>query len=89
MGTGDGVWLAVKLARGGKRQRIHGSLHGPGYSGGDPITRIYRLPEDENFVEDLALFPDKLAQVGEELLADLVLATIPVQIGRASCRERV
>ncbi|MCB0277295.1 MAG: family 16 glycosylhydrolase, partial [Calditrichaeota bacterium] len=24
--------------------RVHGSLHGPGYSGGQPVTKRYDLP---------------------------------------------
>ncbi|MCU0644802.1 MAG: glycoside hydrolase family 16 protein [bacterium] len=30
--------------RGQKTSRIHGSLHGPGYSGGQPVTDSYDLP---------------------------------------------
>ena len=35
---------------------VHGSLHGPGYSGGDAITRRYDLPAGENFVEGFHTF---------------------------------
>ncbi len=30
--------------RGQEPSKIHGSLHGPGYSGGNPVTRSYDLP---------------------------------------------
>jgi beta-glucanase (GH16 family) len=42
--------------RGQEPDVVHGSLHGPGYSGGNPITRTYRLPEGQNFVEDFHVF---------------------------------
>jgi beta-glucanase (GH16 family) len=31
---------------------IHGSLHGPGYSGGSPLTGIYTLPPGQKFADD-------------------------------------
>jgi beta-glucanase (GH16 family) len=34
----------------------HGSLHGPGYSGGNPLTRSYRLPDGATFPADFHLF---------------------------------
>ncbi len=34
----------------------HGSLHGPGYSGGKPMTAIYTLPEGKKFADDFHTF---------------------------------
>ncbi len=34
----------------------HGSLHGPGYSGGKPKTSIYTLPDGRKFTDDFHLF---------------------------------
>jgi beta-glucanase (GH16 family) len=34
----------------------HGSLHGPGYSGGSPLTGIYTLPNDQSFSDDFHVF---------------------------------
>lgn len=42
--------------RGQQPTVVHGSLHGPGYSGGNAITRLYRLPDGENFVEGFHVF---------------------------------
>ena len=35
---------------------IHGSLHGPGYSGGSPLTGIYALPAGQKFADDFHIF---------------------------------
>jgi beta-glucanase (GH16 family) len=34
----------------------HGSLHGPGYSGGKPMTAIYTLPGGKKFADDFHTF---------------------------------
>ena len=34
----------------------HGSLHGPGYSGGSPITGTYTLPAGQKFADDFHTF---------------------------------
>jgi len=34
----------------------HGSLHGPGYSGGKPKTAIYALPDGKEFADDFHTF---------------------------------
>jgi beta-glucanase (GH16 family) len=34
----------------------HGSLHGPGYSGGSPLTGIYTLPAGQKFADDFHTF---------------------------------
>lgn len=34
----------------------HGSLHGPGYSGGSPLTGIYTLPGGQKFTDDFHTF---------------------------------
>jgi beta-glucanase (GH16 family) len=34
----------------------HGSLHGPGYSGGNPLTGIYTLSNDQRFTDDFHTF---------------------------------
>lgn len=35
---------------------VHGSLHGPGYSGGDPLTGTFTLPRKAQFSDDFHLF---------------------------------
>lgn len=34
----------------------HGSLHGPGYSGGQPLTGIFALPSGQRFADDFHTF---------------------------------
>ena len=34
----------------------HGSLHGPGYSGGSPLSGIYTLPDGQKFADDFHTF---------------------------------
>jgi beta-glucanase (GH16 family) len=34
----------------------HGSLHGPGYSGGSPLSGIYTLPDGQKFADDFHSF---------------------------------
>lgn len=41
--------------RGQQPSIVHGSLHGPGYSGGSALTRAYELP-DGSFDEDFHVF---------------------------------
>jgi beta-glucanase (GH16 family) len=36
--------------------RIHGSLHGPGYSGGSPLSGAYTLPNQSRFSDDFHVF---------------------------------
>lgn len=36
--------------------KVHGSLHGPGYSGGHPLSGIYTLPGGARFSDDFHLF---------------------------------
>ena len=35
---------------------VHGSMHGPGYSGGNSITAAYTLPGGKRFADDFHLF---------------------------------
>jgi len=35
---------------------VHGSLHGPGYSGGSPITDVYFLPDGQSFDTEFHVF---------------------------------
>ena len=35
---------------------VHGSMHGPGYSGGNPLTASYSLPAGKNFSDDFHTF---------------------------------
>ncbi|MGH8792163.1 MAG: glycoside hydrolase family 16 protein [Stackebrandtia sp.] len=35
---------------------VHGSLHGPGYSGGNPLTDSYTLPDGGVFADDFHVF---------------------------------
>ena len=36
--------------------RVHGTLHGPGYSGGNPITGSYAHPQNWSFADDFHTF---------------------------------
>ena len=36
--------------------KVHGSLHGPGYSGGSPLTGVYTLPDQAHFSDDFHVF---------------------------------
>jgi beta-glucanase (GH16 family) len=36
--------------------KVHGSLHGPGYSGGSPLSGVYTLPNQARFSDDFHLF---------------------------------
>jgi len=36
--------------------KIHGSMHGPGYSGGSPLTGAYSLPAGAKFADDFHVF---------------------------------
>ena len=42
--------------RGQQTDRIIGSVHGPGYSGADPIGTVFRLPDGEKFTDDFHVF---------------------------------
>jgi beta-glucanase (GH16 family) len=41
---------------GNEPSAVHGSLHGPGYSGGDPLTGTFTLPRKARFSHDFHLF---------------------------------
>jgi beta-glucanase (GH16 family) len=41
---------------GSEPARVHGSLHGPGYSGGSPLTASFTLPNQSRFSDDYHLF---------------------------------
>ena len=36
--------------------QVHGTLHGPGYSGGNPLTAAYRAPDGKPFSEDFHVY---------------------------------
>ncbi len=36
--------------------KVHGSLHGPGYSGGSPLSGAYTLPDDARFSDSFHVF---------------------------------
>jgi len=36
--------------------KVHGSLHGPGYSGGSPLSGVYTLPDQARFSDDYHVF---------------------------------
>ena len=42
--------------RGQEVGRVFGSMHGPGYSGADPISSHFRLPDGESFADDFHVF---------------------------------
>lgn len=41
---------------GSEPSRVHGSLHGPGYSGGHPLSAVFDLPNQERFSDDYHVF---------------------------------
>jgi len=41
---------------GAEPDKVHGSLHGPGYSGGNPLTGVYALPGGARFSDDYHVF---------------------------------
>jgi beta-glucanase (GH16 family) len=58
--------IDIMESKGLEPQRIAGSLHGPGYSGGNPITSSYVLPGGATFDQDFHVFglewtPDYIA----------------------------
>jgi beta-glucanase (GH16 family) len=48
--------IDILEARGQDPRVVHGSLHGPGYFGGSPVTRAYRLPDDRRFDQQFSVF---------------------------------
>jgi beta-glucanase (GH16 family) len=42
--------------KGNEPNTIHGSLHGPGYSGGNALTGWFKLPQNEKFSDDYHVF---------------------------------
>jgi beta-glucanase (GH16 family) len=42
--------------RGQQPNLVYGSLHGPGYSGAEPISGTFRLPDGETFADDFHVF---------------------------------
>lgn len=36
--------------------QVHGTLHGPGYSGGNPLTSAYTMPDNEAVSDDFHIF---------------------------------
>jgi beta-glucanase (GH16 family) len=41
---------------GSEPSTVHGSMHGPGYSGGNPLTAALTLPAGQRFADDFHLF---------------------------------
>ncbi|MGO8757795.1 MAG: family 16 glycosylhydrolase [Terracidiphilus sp.] len=41
---------------GNEPSKVHGSLHGPGYSGGNPLGGVYTLPNQARFSDDYHVF---------------------------------
>ncbi len=60
-----------------------GSLHGPGYSGGNPLTDVFFLPPDEHFDDDFHVFavewdPGRVAWYVDDVLYNVVTsASVP------------
>jgi beta-glucanase (GH16 family) len=42
--------------RGQQTDLVHGTIHGPGYSGAEPITGSFRLADGESFSDDFHVF---------------------------------
>lgn len=69
--------IDVMEYRGQSVDVVQGSLHGPGYSGGDPITDVYFLPGDAGFDDDFHVFavewdPGRIAWYVDDVLYNLV-----------------
>jgi beta-glucanase (GH16 family) len=41
---------------GSEPSKVHGSLHGPGYSGGQPLSGMFTLPNQARFADDYHVF---------------------------------
>jgi beta-glucanase (GH16 family) len=41
---------------GSEPSKVHGSLHGPGYSGGHPLSGVFTLPDQTRFGDDYHVF---------------------------------
>ena len=52
---------------------VHGSLHGPGYSGGSPLTKSYTLPAGQSFDQGFHTFAIEWAPNEVKFFADDVL----------------
>jgi beta-glucanase (GH16 family) len=48
--------LDIMEARGDEPSTNHGSAHGPGYSGGNPLSKAYDLPNNANFADGFHVF---------------------------------
>lgn len=48
--------IDVMEYRGQVEDLVQGSLHGPGYSGGNPVTDVYELAPGESFADDFHVF---------------------------------
>lgn len=61
---------------------VHGSAHGPGYSGGNPITAAYSLPGGQKFADDFHTFAVIWTPESIEFLVDAVpyLKTTPATL---------
>ncbi len=63
--------------RGQEPDRVHGSVHGPGYSGGSPISATYTLPNGQRFDEDFHTFavewdPGRIAWYVDDILYQVI-----------------
>ena len=41
---------------GSEPSKVHGSLHGPQYSGANPLTGVFTLPNNQRFSDDFHIF---------------------------------
>lgn len=48
--------IDIMEAVGFEPSTVHGSLHGPGYSGGNPLTGTFSLPQGQRFSADFHVF---------------------------------
>ena len=48
--------IDIMESRGRRPQEIFGTVHGPGYSGGESIGNEFELPEGETFADDFHIF---------------------------------
>lgn len=78
--------IDIMESKGLEPQRLIGSLHGPGYSGGNPISASYDLPGGATFADDFHVFglewtPDSISWQLDGVTWNVV---VPAQLPRGT-----
>ena len=74
--------IDVMEYQGQRPERVFGTVHGPGYSGGQAISRAFELPEGETFADDFHVLavewdPGRIAwSVDDEVYGSITSATV-------------